>query len=155
MTELNTLPVWQVLAQSSVGVSCAADTAENTLATIIVPAGRMGANGRIRITALWKMTNSANLKTMRHKFGGTSFHSQGLTTQAAYRAQAELGNRNSQSSQVGGILATGGWSTSTSDPVTSTVDTTVDATILITGTKASAGETLTLESYLVELLYTA
>jgi hypothetical protein len=148
---------WQVLAQSNVGVSCPADTNENALASITVHAGAMGPNGRLRITTLWSMTSSANNKQTRVRFSGasgTTYLTAGHTTVASLRDQREIGNRNSESLQVGSMPgAPGGFSTSSGVVTTSAVDTTVDTTVVITGQKANAGETLTLESYIVELLY--
>lgn len=148
---------WQILAQSSVGVSCGADTSEDTLATVTVPAGAMGANGRLRITTIWTITNSGNNKTFRIRFGGTSgtiFGTGTLTTIASIHDQREVCNRNSASSQIGGVNGgTGGWGTSSGANVTSAVDTSSETTVVITGQKASSGETITLESYLVELYY--
>lgn len=150
---------FQVLGQSSVAVSCGADTTEDALATVTIPAGAMGANGRLRITTVWTMTNSANNKTMRVRLGGiagTIYMTSTQTAQATLRDQREISNRNAQNSQVGAMSGTsGGFGLSTSAVVTSAVDTTADTTVVVTGQKASAGEALTLESYMVELLYSA
>lgn len=145
-----------VLAQSGVAASPGAVTSEVTLATIVAPAGCMGANGLIRVQTLWSMTNSANNKVPRVKFGGTTLLDVTLTTVAVLSDQRIVQNRNSQSSQIAkplGNMTGGGWGTATSAVVTASVDTSADTTILITGQKSSAGETLTLESYLVEVMY--
>jgi hypothetical protein len=143
--------------QSSVGASCGADTTEDVLANITVPF--FGANGRLRITTLWTMTNSGNNKTMRVRLGGASgtiYMTSTQTTQATLKDMREIGNRNSASSQVGGMPGTsGGFGLSTTAVVTSTVDTSAGTVLVISGQKANSGETLTLESYCVELLYAA
>lgn len=151
------LGTWRVLAQSSVAVSAAADTNENTLATVTVPANSMGANGRLRITALWSATNNANSKTCRIKFGGTNFMVASIGSNATAFVEIFIGNRNATNSQVGtqdsdAVV----YRTSTDTPTTAAVDTTADVTLLITGQKNTvAGDTITLESYLVELFYAA
>jgi len=151
-----------IIGASGASVSCAADTAENTLATITIPAGLMGANGILRVTTLWSWTNSANNKTTRVYFGaagagtgGTLYMSTLYTTTTGTRDQRQIANRNSASSQVGGangFMTASGWGTTTGAVVTSTVNTGAASEVVFTGQKASAGETLTLESYLVELI---
>lgn len=147
----------RVLAQGNVASSHTGNTTETTLAQVTIPAGSMGANGRLRITTIWSMTNSANNKTMRVRFNhattGAAFMNQAQTTQATNRFQCEIINRNSQSSQLGGHAGgTGGWGVTTTAAITSTVDTSVDTTLYITAQLALGSETLTLESYLVELI---
>lgn len=146
----------RILAQSAAGVSGAADANENTLATVTVPGGALGLNGRLRVTALFTVTNSVNNKVLRVRFSGISgtiYHTVTLTTNASYKVEADIANRGATNSQVGGMASIGGgWGTSGSAVITSAVDTTADTTLLITGQKVTAGETLTLESYLVELI---
>ena len=69
-----------------------------------------------------------------------------------------ISNRNSASSQYGGVIAnptTGAWGQSAAAGTTSAVDTTAETTIVITGQKALGSETLTLERYTSELTYGA
>lgn len=152
----------KILRASASSVSAAADTSENTLATIAIPAGLMGANGILRITTLWSWTNSANNKTIKVYFGasgagtgGTLYMSTIYTTTTGTRDQRQIANRNSASSQVGsanGFMTAAGWGTTTGAVVTSSVNTGNASEVVLTGQKASAGETITLESYLVELI---
>lgn len=148
----------RLLAQSAVGVSAPADVTEDILATVTIPANVMGVNGRLRITTLWTVTSSANNKIMRVRFGGIGGTVYMQLTQTAIktvRDQREIANRGSASSQVGAdssFYSAAGWGTATADINTSAVDTTADVDLVITGEKANAGETLRLESYLVELI---
>jgi hypothetical protein len=144
------LGTWRVLAQSSVPVAHTGSTSETTLASVTIPAGSMGANGRLRITSLWSGTNSANNKTMRHKFGGTNYFAQNMTTHQSWRQETEIGNRNATNSQIGN--SNNSWGSGGVAPNTSAVDTTVDTTVLLTGQLANAADTLVLESYRVEIL---
>lgn len=144
-----------VLAASSAAVSCAADTNENTLATITIPPGAMGIDGILRITAQWTFTGSTNSKTWRVKFGGTSYQDNGTTSASvtSLRSMTEVRNVNAANSQKGSSLSlTVAGSVPATAPTTSAVDTTAAVAVLITGTKGLAGETLTLDSYLVELI---
>lgn len=148
-----TLGAWRVLAQSSLSVSHTGNTAETTLASVVIPAGAMGPNGRVRITSLWSGTNSANAKTMRHKFGGVNYFAQNMTTQLGWRHENEIGNRNAANSQVGNTSNVFG--SLSGAPITSAIDTAAAVIVLITGQLANAGETVTLESYRVEVLHGA
>jgi hypothetical protein len=138
-----------VLTQSAVAVSHTGDTNEFTFATVTVPGGAMGANGRVEVDAEFTYPNSANAKTLKVKFGGTTFHQAAPTTTATDRILTFIANR-SASTQVGPApgLSVG---TSTGSAVTASVDTTADVTLLITGQLVLNTETLTLESYCVKL----
>lgn len=151
------LGVWWTVAQSSVALSVGATTAETTLASITIPGGALGANGRFRVVTFWEMSNNANNKTFRVRYsgaGGSALVSQTFTTQVYYRDEREVGNQNSASSQVwhAGFSVFG---TGTAAIGTSTVNTGSDSTVAITGQKANSGDTLSLRSYRVELLYAA
>lgn len=147
-----------VLAKSGAAVNTPADTSEDTLATITIPANAMGANGFLRITTLWTFTSSGNNKTPRIRFSGaagTIYMNPVFTATVGLAQMTVIANRGATNSQVGFASAAtnGGLGVSSASAnVTSSVDTTAATTVVITGQKASAGETLTLESYLVELL---
>jgi len=141
----------QIIAQSAVAVNAPADTNENTLATITIPGGVMGANGRLVVEAYFNITASTNNKTWRVRLGGTVLHNGGATsaTGVSVGTLAPIANRNSESSQVG-VGFTGIGVSSTTHP-TGTVDTTTDQTLTITGQKATGAETMTLAQYSVRL----
>jgi hypothetical protein len=139
-----------LLSASSVAASGAADTNENTLATVAVAGNLLGANGKLRITFLFTVTNSANNKTLRVRFGGTQFFGVVLTTSASYVFQFEIGNRGATNSQVSGPSS---WGANTAAVTTGAIDTTASQNLTITGQKASAGETITLEGYTVEVIH--
>lgn len=149
---------WKVLAKSAAGVSHTGNTSETALATIAIPAGAMGPNGAIRVTILGNGTNSGNSKIIRVRFGGaggTQYLASTTTTSPVVRMQGEISNRNSQSSQVGNnYLTTGGWHVGTVIE-TSSVDTSSAVDLVITGQLAAGGETVTVESFLVEVTYGA
>ena len=149
-----------VLAHSSVAVNCPADTSEDTLATVTVPAGAMGANGLVRVTTLWTVTNNANAKSLYVRFGGTSgtqFLAYNAASTNLMQNQVIIRNRNSQSSQVGFYQSQpNSFSNPGSGAIqTAAIDTSASADIVIRAQKATAGDTVTLESYLVELYYKA
>lgn len=149
---------FRVIGASGVASPVTGTASETALASIIIPAGAMGANGILRITALFSYSNSANNKTLRFRFGnglsGTAFFTSVLTTTAATRATMTIQNRNSASSQIGGLTNGFLGGTSTAN-VTGTIDTTAQQTLSISGQLANTGETITLESYIAELRYAA
>lgn len=143
------------LAHSFVGVSGAADTNENTLATITLPAGALGANGYLEIEAKWTYTNSANNKTLRVKFGATTLYSLTATTTAAAHSYVRIGNANAANAQVSTNWSYVGANTLVAlagAANTATIDTSAAVPILITGQKASGAEALTLDFYTVKVV---
>jgi hypothetical protein len=136
----------QVLARSAVAVAAPSDTTEDTLATIAVPAGLLGINGSIEIVARWTFTNSANNKTLRHRWsGGAGTIILGVvpspsTATTTRTLVANRGAANSQYTQGDGM-------TGVSAVNSAAVDTTAATSIVITGQKALNTETLQLESY--------
>lgn len=144
-----------ILAQSGVASSVTGTTSETALATITIPANAMGANGAVRIWTAWNWTNNGNSKTPRTRFGGaggTIYSSNTLTTSQSVQDVKIIQNRNNTGSQVGSSTTLGGFSNSSVATVTSSVDTTADVDIVISGQLANSADTLTLERYLVELL---
>ncbi len=155
-----TLGTWRVLAASAAAVSHTGNTSETTLATITIPAGAMGPNGLVRVEATYSFTSNANNKTAIFRFGGTG-GTQYLatigTTQGHARFSRTISNRNSASSQVGASHNNaGGWGVGGGGAVlTSAINTSAAVDLLIRGQLANAADTITLESYAVELLYGA
>jgi len=152
------LGAWRIIAHSALAASLTGTTAETALASITIPAGAMGPNGILRVTTEWSYTNSANNKTLRTRLGsglsGTVFDSIVPTTNAFQRRQCDIRNRNAENAQIGPPAAyIAGFGTSTGAPLTGTVDTSLAQTLALTGQLASAGETITLESYVVELAF--
>lgn len=142
------------LAMSAVQSAHTGNTNETTLATITVPAGAMGLNGRLRITVLWSATNNANGKTSRIKFGGTTFIANALASSASSKQQLEISNRNATNSQVSSNATIyGSWGDAGSAAVvTGTIDTTASQNIVLSGQLTTGTDTIAVESYLVELI---
>lgn len=151
--------VGYVLAQSGVASSVTATTSETALATIAIPAGALGANGRISIEVNFTLTTSANSKTLRSYFGasgaglgGTALFSNAQTTNVTLHDMRSITNRNSASSQVATISVsngTGGWGASSTATATAVINTANASELVVSGQCANAGDTITLESYRV------
>lgn len=138
-----------------VGASAPADTNEDILATVTIPANMLGANGRLSIKAMWSTTNNSNGKTVRIRLGGISgtiYFTNVVTTSMSYTAATEIWNANSASSQVGAVNShTFGDGPSSLALQTSAIDTTQTVTLVITGQKASSGDTITLTAFSVTI----
>jgi hypothetical protein len=126
-------------------------TAETALATI--PLANIPAQSLIRVTTQWTNNNNANDKTNRIRLGGLSGAVMGIniqTTIISRREQRDIVNRGS--TQVGFPGGTGGWATSSSSPASASVNLVTGADLVLSGQLADAGDTLTLEYYLVEVI---
>ncbi len=149
-------PRFRNLAYATAAVSGGADTNENTLATITVPAATMGANGIIRLTVRMTYSNNVNNKTMRVRWSGgagTVVWGPTRTTQIGSTAQITIANLGATNVQRYFSICNNDASTADGNAGGSTaVDTTAATTLVITGQKATAGDTLTLEHYLCELI---
>ena len=142
-----------VVAQSGTASSVTGTTSETILATIPIPGGALGPHGSLRITTLWSYTNSANNKSLRVNMGGTVWFFQVQTTTASAQALTMIRNRGAVNSQIGYAISTGSvlGSTSVANP-TAAINTAAAQSITITGQLATSTETITLESYTVEII---
>ena len=144
---LNPIKIFSLSAPFSMTGS----TSVVTLATITIPAGLLGANGKLKIYPLWSTTNNANVKTLRLNIGGAVCSTMASQSVPNNSGLLIIRNINSESVQkcssglVAGIGASAGSIAST------TIDTTAATTITITGQLAVGTDTLTLEDLFVEL----
>lgn len=137
-----------VLGKQHTASSHTGDTSETTLYSLVIPGGTIKANGAMSLNCLFSLTGSTNSKTLRAKLGGVVFWETVITGAATISQSIGpiIRNRNSQSSQV----AYAGAASST--VITGAVDTSVDQTLTVMGQLANAGEIITLESVVVEVL---
>jgi hypothetical protein len=136
----------------SAPVSLTGSTSVVTLATITIPAGLIGANGKLKIYPLWATTNNANVKTLRATFGGAI-----CTTMASQSVPNNSGlliirNTNSESAQKCSSGLVGGIGPSFGSIASPTVDTSAATNITITGQLAVGTDTLTLEDLFIEVV---
>jgi hypothetical protein len=141
-----------VLAQSGVAVSHTGNTSLTNLATVTVPGGLMGKNGRLRITSLWSMTNNANGKSVSAALAGTAFYNVTVSSIRSLQLLTTIANRGAQNSQVGSPNDMVGTGTSTSAPTTAAIDTSADQDAKLEIILANSGDTITLESYSIEVM---
>jgi len=145
-----------VLAASGAQSSHTGDTNETALRTIAIPANALGANGFVRVTFVFSHTNSVNTKTVRVRLNGvagTIYYSTANTTTTSGRAEIEIFNRNATNSQVGFLTASAGFSNGlAAGVITSAIDTTASVDLVVTGQLTNTGETVAVESYVVEVV---
>lgn len=148
-----------VLCQSATAVAHTGDTAETALANCAIPAGALGASGALRVVTVWSFTGSTNSKSWRTRLhtatgvGGSPYGASTTTnaTHVSARCRAQVWSR--------GTAAQAGLNTC-QDTITglavavstSAIDTTAESWVNLTGQLTSAGETIALEAYTVELI---
>jgi len=142
------------LAVSGANVANTGDTNENTVATVTVPAGIMGANGAVEVIPLWDFTNNSNTKTMKVKFGGSVVYSIATTTTTSCQMQYIVRNANSASSQVAQASSgSSGMGAVASSLLTGAIDTSAAVNITLTAQCNTAGtDTINLRGYIVRLI---
>jgi hypothetical protein len=153
------LNTWFVLPHISVAVNTPSVTTEEKLGTILVPAGRLGLNGIIRIHVVFSHTNNANNKTTRVRLhtsdtvGGTVIHSNTATTNAFTDFRLQIAAQNSNTSQRSkqGVVTGGSGAAAL---IATSLNFKNDVYIIFTGQKAVAGDTLGLEHAFAEMLQT-
>lgn len=147
---------WRILASGGAQLAVPADTTEDTLVSVVLPANSLNPNGAIRVTQNWSMTNSANNKSGRIRLGGNSLCTWTATVQDLFREYTIIMARGVNNSQVSSrpsvsdVSVLGQFGGGGAYFLT-TKDLTVDNTLLITGQKASAGESMILDSYIIEI----
>lgn len=138
----------KVLAAQNTEVVSPNSTGENTVYSFIVPGGTIGTNGSLRISTQFTCTNNANTKTLRIKFGGVTLLSTSAVNAAGAVQFLKIANRDSVSAQISGVVASGPSGTIT----TTSIDTSIAQNIEVTVQKANAGDTLILQSVIIEHL---
>ncbi len=138
----------EILAGSSVPLSCASTSVDETLASFTIAAGVLGENSILQIEPLWTFPSSANSKTLKIKIAGVTVYAATRTTSTREAPLFVLSNRNSLKSQIqpydSGYAVAG-----SGTPQTFTIDFSVNVTVEIIGQRANAGEVLTLEYFRV------
>ena len=141
----------RLLGASGVALPTINNTSEQFLATVTIPAGRLGPNGLVRVITFWTLTNNANVKTPRIRLGGqagTILWSPAMASFATFKGHAVFINRGAQNSQVAGDAAFGGTAGAVA---TAAIDTAAAQDLVISAQKATGTDTMTLEAYMVEL----
>lgn len=154
-----------VLCQGNVPVSLTGTTTETVLmsAPCAIPAGLLGTNGRLRLTFYGTVPGNTNTKTYKVRFSTTSSglgapivaFSQNIVTGTfvGMYCQMNITNENSASAQA--ISQCGPIGAQASAPSFATVATASTTYLSITGQLGTTTDTMTVDSYLVELIQSA
>lgn len=140
-----------VLGNSAVQVACASTATDESLYSLLIPAGTLGPNDELQIEPYWRYTNSANNKILFVKTaGGVDLYRRTRTTTAEEAPMVVMANRNALNSQTypyGGPTAGTAthYAASTAADRTTTIDFSEDQTIIVGGQRANSGDSLTLE----------
>ncbi|MBI1401464.1 hypothetical protein [Hyphomonas sp.] len=150
------LPLEYTVYSNHVKASHTGDTNETAIRSITIPGGAMGPNGYVELEVAFSWTSSANNKVFRIRNGsmaGGAPMSSTVTTNASRTWRGRIRNRNSQSSQINPANLASGVGDGSSAHVLTTVDTSTDWTIYITGTLANTGEEVAVESVTAKVCY--
>jgi hypothetical protein len=137
-------PDVQLIAAEATGWATPADTTEDTLVTVAIPA--MAAKDQLEISALFSHTANTNAKQMRVRLGGTV-----TTALASSQFTTRISNKTT-GTQIAMASASTGVGSVAGAVVSGAVDTSAGPSLTITGQKGVSGDTLQLESYNVKLL---
>lgn len=141
---------------SGAAIAHTGTTSETTLATVSIPAGAMGPNGFARVTSFWTYTNNANNKIPRVKFGGTTVTGPTLTTTNSYEDIVHVKNANNQAVQIfPSEIQNQVFIPLNAGASAGAVNTANAFDITFTAQLADAADTITLQYYLVEIIYGA
>lgn len=141
-----------ILGQSGVaGTTLTGATGPVYADLCVVPAGLLGPNGQLIVTALWSCTSSANNKTMSIGFssGATVMYSATVTAVASLSCQATLSNRGGEAANVCHTNVASGLGGSPTTSSATSLDTAAAKTVQSGMTLVNTGESLTLERWAV------
>lgn len=133
-------------------------TSVTTIKTVTIPGGAMGPNGFVRISTSHSNTPNANNKQLVGYFGGTGgilIDNRTVTTTGYSTKNFMIRNRGSESSQIATQANINSVEGNTAGAATGTVDTSADVDIVFRVNLSDAGDTVTLEHYVVEVFYVA
>jgi hypothetical protein len=151
---LGSVPV--VIAQShAAGGALTGTTSSTPLATVTIPGGMIGPNGSVRVHAKLNCSGVAGTKTVAIALNGSILGDTGYAAGATdITVLLSFGNRGTLSSQVGsGAGINGGLGSSTSGALrTAAQNTANDLAVTIVATLANAADSITLQSYTVEVI---
>ncbi len=143
-----TVPTGTLTAVTGSNSSFTGSTTETTLINITLPAGSLGNNGSVRVVANWACNNSAGAKTGTVYLGGTAVGTaSSYTTSTGGSSMNAFRNRGVLTAQVSQLI--GGAAASAA--VYTSIDTSVNKAITITGDTATATDHIVLEGYMVEM----
>ena len=135
----------------SAAVVLTGTTLGTTLATITIPAGLIGANGKVKFYPLWSNTNNANIKTLRVVLNGATTYTAVSSNSVHNSGLLILRNFNSETAQRMSSGMVAGLGSTTGSIAATTIDTTTPVTVTVTGQLSNSYDTMTLEGLFLEI----
>lgn len=124
--------------------------------TLPIPAGAMGASGTVSSDFLLGATSNANAKTHVFAFGGTTYESISMASNAAFRRLVTVNNTGRTNAQVGNTsAATNVYGLNNAQPTVSSVDTTALVNVTLSLNKATATDNYGVERICLRVRYGA
>lgn len=147
----------RILGLSNSLVTHTGDTATFVFATIMVPARAMGPNGILRITTLWSATGTAQKNCLVALSpvaggGGVNVANQAITTQLGLHDIRHIRNANATNAQRYSNSVNAAWGGMAGANLSAAINTDSITYVNLSGVLTNAGDSVALESYLVELL---
>jgi hypothetical protein len=141
----------QTIIASAVATQVTGTTAEQTAATISLPA--LGPNSVVVIKTWHSCTNNANAKNIIARIGGTSIGSYNVPSAVSDSIERRLANRGATNSQlVTPATLSSSYGSSTSGFLTTAIDTSVPTTLTLIIQLSNGADTMTLEAYEVTVI---
>jgi len=150
--------ITRAVSMAAGAVSNTATTSEEVLQTLTIPANTLSVGDILKVGYLFSFNLSGSTKTVRLKYpniGGTSLPTAGtsiLAANAALQTEFIATVVNSTTLRFGATSNAGGYGTSTVAGINLTVDLTQPIVFVVTGQKATAGDTCTCETAYVILI---
>jgi len=130
------------------------DTTEVFAHTFLLPAGALGANGQVRVTARFVSNNTVGVKTCRLRFSGqagTIYMTRDVANSLGVWSQTNILNVGVTNIQKGDATVITGSGAAQLGAIATAVDTAVATSIVISLQKAAATDELIADSVLVEV----
>lgn len=137
------------LAQSSSPIALTGTTTAKVLASVTIPANRIGKMGLVRISTTWSVSNSLGEKKIITRFGGDDISSNVITTVSTYQEQNSIQNRDKTDEQ---FFVFGGFAYTGAPLGKLTKDTTLPQIIDIVAQLSDSKDSVTLEAYTIEII---
>lgn len=147
-------PAFEVIDTLTVEASHTGDTLETTLHTAVIPANEMGANGIVRLFALFR-SMGAGQHLYWVKFAGIAVRASNFTANNLMVdvPATFIWNKNATNAQGSGILSGIHHLRTSEAPFSSAIDTTAAVDITFTVRNLTAGDTSYLRLVVVEVLH--
>jgi hypothetical protein len=134
------------------------DITERAGITLTVPAGAMGPNGELIISALFAGTNNANAKTARVRWdgaAGTTWTSINMASNLGLDTRTEIANNGNAAVQTGTSMRISSGSSATQATNYATVNSAVATTVVLSPSKGTATDNIVTEKVSVAVRYGA